>query len=100
MDTPRTIAVHAGVAHLAYGITLKDKKDFESPFAFDDYDLWFGNDFDFLLDTLIDDLLDDIESDITSVDSTNLSEAHSRQISAQASANETIARLSSITVCG
>ena len=87
MDTPRTIVIHAGVAHLAYGMALSDKKDFKSPLAFDDYDLWFGADFDYLLNELLDDLLDDIESDITSVDSTNLSEAASEQASAQSSAN-------------
>ena len=87
MDTPRTIVVHAGVAHLAYGMALSDKKDFKSPLAFDDYDLWFGADFDYLIDSLLDDLLDDIESDITSVDSTNLSEAASAQASAQSSAD-------------
>ena len=79
MDTPRTIVVHAGVAHLAYGMALSDKKDFKSPLAFDDYDLWFGSDFDFVIETLLEDILDDIESDITSVDSTNLSEAASEQ---------------------
>ena len=87
MDTPRTIVMHAGVAHLAYGMALSDKKDFKSPLAFDDYDLWFGADFDFILDQLLDDLLEDIESDITSVDSTNLSEAASEQMSAQSSAD-------------
>jgi Ca2+-binding RTX toxin-like protein len=83
----RTIALQAGMGHLAYGMALKDKKDFNSPLAFDDYDLWFGNDFNFLLDEIMDGLLLDIESDITSVDSTNLSEAHSAQESAQSSAN-------------
>ena len=87
MDTQRTIIVHAGVAHLAYGMALSDKKNFKNPLAFDDYDLWFGNDFDFFLGSIIDDLLDDIESDITSVDSTNLSEAASEQASAQSSAD-------------
>ena len=75
MDTQRSLAIHVGLAHLAYGITLDDKnRGFSSPLAFDDYDLWFGADFDFLLDQIMDDLLDEIESDITSVDSTNLSE--------------------------
>ena len=82
MDTSRSIILHAGVAHLAYGMALSDRKDFKSPLAFDDYDLWFGEDFDFLLEENIDDLLDEIESDITSVDSTNLSEAASEQASA------------------
>ena len=87
MDTSRSIILHAGVAHLAYGMALSDRKDFKSPLAFDDYDLWFGEDFDFLLEEIIDDLLDEIESDITSVDSTNLSEAASEQASAQSSAD-------------
>ena len=74
MDLPKTILTSAGVAHIAYATALKDRKDFKSPLAFDDYDLWFGNDFNYFLNNLFDDLLSDIESDITSVDSTNLSE--------------------------
>ena len=75
------------MGHLAYGMALSDKKNFSSPLAFDDYDLWFGSDFNFILDEIMDGLLEDIESDITSVDSTNLSEAASEQASAQSSAD-------------
>ena len=75
------------MAHLSYGLALKDEKDFKSPFAFDAYDLWFGSDFDLVLSELLDDFLDDIETDISSVDSSNLSEQHSAQISAQSSAD-------------
>ena len=57
MDTQRAIILHAGVAHLAYGMALSDRKDFKSPLAFDDYDLWFGSDFDYFMSELMDDLL-------------------------------------------
>ena len=75
------------MAHLSYGLALKDEKDFKSPFAFDAYDLWFGSDFDLVLSELMDSFLDEIETDISSVDSSNLSEQHSAQISAQSSAD-------------
>ena len=87
MDTLKTAQVASGLAHLTYGLALKDKQNFRSPFAFDAYDLWFGADFDFLIDSLLDDFLSDIETDISSVDSSNLSEQHSAQISAQSSAD-------------
>jgi hypothetical protein len=76
---PSQLSIHAGIAHLAYGIKNQDKQD---PFAFDAFDMWLGSDFDFLLDSWVEDTLREIESDITSVDSTNLSEADSRQRSA------------------
>jgi hypothetical protein len=80
--------VASGLTHLSYAVSFKDK-DFgqKSPFAFDAYDLWFGDDFNYILNSLLDDLLEDIETDISSVDSSNLSEADSAQISAQSSAN-------------
>ena len=81
MET-KVMGIHAGIAHLASGVNLADKGDFRSSLAFDDYDLWFSSDFDFLLDSWVEDTLREIESDITSVDSTNLSEADSRQRSA------------------
>ena len=87
MDIPRTIQVVTGIAHTAYGIGLKDKRAFDSPFAFDAYDMWFGADFDYILDELLDDFLSEIETDISSVDSSNLSEQHSEQISQQSSAD-------------
>ena len=87
MDIPRTVQVVTGIAHTAYGIGLKDKRDFSDPFAFDAYDMWFGADFEYILDELLEDFLKDIETDISSVDSTNLSEQHSEQISQQSSAD-------------
>ena len=60
MDIPRTIQVVTGIAHTAYGIGLKDKRAFDSPFAFDAYDMWFGADFDYILDELLDDFLGDV----------------------------------------
>lgn len=71
----KTLSVYSGIAHLAYGVTMSDKQ--KSSLDFDDYDLWFGNDFDWLLNSWLDDTLAEIESDITSVDSTNLSEQRS-----------------------
>lgn len=75
----------AGVAQLAYGV--KTTATFNSSFDFDDFDLWFDDDFNFVLDNWLEDALDAIASDITSVDSTNLSEARSEQMSAQSSAD-------------
>ena len=75
-------AVHAALTQISYGLDLSDKKDFKSDFDFDSQDLWFGIDFDFLIDNWMETILDEIASDISSVDSTNLSEAHSEQISA------------------
>ena len=77
--------INAGIAHLAYGVKTSDKQ--KELFAFDAYDLWFGNEFDWLLDNWIEETLGEIESDISSVDSTNLSEARSEQMSAQSSAD-------------
>ena len=81
------MGIHAGIAHLTCAINLADKDDFKSSLAFDDYDLWFGNDFDFMMENWMEDVLEEMESMISSVDSTNLSEAHSEQISAQSSAD-------------
>ena len=60
----------------AYGVDIQaeNSKDFKSPLAFDSYDLWLGDDFDYFLNNMIDVLLDDIESDLLSVWSTNKSE--------------------------
>lgn len=88
MDIPRTSQVVSAIAHTAYGIGMQDAdKHFKSPFAFDAYDLWFGEDFNFLLENILDELLDDIETDISSVDSSNLSEQASEQRSKQSSAD-------------
>jgi len=75
----------AGVTQLAYGIKTSDKS--KNAWDFNDYDLWFSDDFNYVLDNWLQNALDDIESDITSVDSTNLSEARSEQMSAQSSAD-------------
>jgi len=88
MDIPRTAQVVSAIAHTAYGIGMKDADNhFKSPFAFDAYDHWFGEDFDFLIANLLDDFLDQIETDISSVDSSNLSEQASEQLSQQSSAD-------------
>ena len=76
----RAIAMIApGVLTTAYGAAIRDPDDLnkDNAFAFDDYDLWFGNDFDYYLENLLDDLLSEIESVITSEISTNQSEAYS-----------------------
>ena len=72
----------------AYGVDIssKDSKDFKSPVAFDAYDLWLGDDYDYFLDNLLDNLFDDIEADLKSVWSSNLSEQESAQASAERSA--------------
>jgi len=88
MDITRTTQVVSAIAHTAYGIGMKESdRHFKSPLAFDSYDLWFGEDFNFLLTNILDDLLSDIETDISSVDSSNLSEQHSEQRSQQSSAD-------------
>ena len=73
-----SVASACGVLATAYGVAVRDPSDFKDAFAFDDYDLWFGGDFNYFLDELFDDILEEIESDITSVDSTNLSEQRSK----------------------
>ena len=67
-------SIHAGLTHLAYGVTVSDNTDFRSPLTFDSDELWFHHDFQHLMDNWLEDVLSEIESDITSVDSTNLSE--------------------------
>ena len=65
MKTPSNLATTAsGIVATAYGTVLKDLSDFKDPFAFDDYELWFGNDFDFLIDNIFDDIFLEIESNI------------------------------------
>ena len=92
MNTQRVATLHAAVAHIAYGIDVTNKDVFSSPFAYDNYDMWFGEDFDFIIAEMMDSFLREIESDITSVDSSNLSEAHSRQISLQECADRSAKR--------
>ena len=77
-----------GLCMTAYGVDIssKDSKDFKSPVAFDAYDLWLGDDYDYFLDNLLDNLFDDIEADLKSVWSSNLSEQESAQASAERSA--------------
>ena len=79
------LSINAAFAHLAYGVKTTDKQ--KDLFAFDTYDLWFGDDFNWLIDNWLEETLAEIETDISSVDSSNLSEAHSEQISAQSSAD-------------
>ena len=74
MDTPRTITICSGIAHLSYGVAVSD---FSNKLAFDPYDLWFSADYDYMIDNVLDGIFDVIESDITSVDSSNKSEAAS-----------------------
>ena len=81
MDLPRTIHLISGIAHTAYGTGLTDSRASKSPFAYNAYDLWFGEDFDYVINELLDGFLEDIETDISSVDSSNLSEQHSEQLS-------------------
>ena len=81
MET-KLVGVYAGITHLTYGVDLTDRADFKSKLAFDEQDLWFRNNFDFLMNNWMEQVLDEIAEDISSVDSTNLSEAHSEQISA------------------
>ena len=83
----RTTPMLAGIAHLAYGIKMETEFKGGSKLDFNDYDLWFDDDFNFILSNWLEDTLAEIESDITSVDSTNLSEARSEQMSAQSSAD-------------
>jgi hypothetical protein len=96
MNTQK-LSISTGLAVQSYGVTVKDKNRFASPFAFDAYDEWFGRDFDFLLNSLFDSMLDEIESDITSVDSTNLSEQRSADMSAQSSANRAARKKAGLT---
>ena len=63
-----------GIVGSAYGLNIQDPRDFKDPFAFNDYDLWFGDDFDFFIDELLDDVLDEIADDLESVRSSNWSE--------------------------
>ena len=83
------LAVYAGMTHLAYGAdtSAEDRKDWRTPYEYDDFDNWFQSDFDFVLESLMDGILSSIESDILSKDSTNLSEQRSAQRSAQESAD-------------
>ena len=78
-----------GLCMTAYGVDIssKDSKDFKSPVAFDAYDLWLGDDYDYFLDNLLDRFFDEIEADLKSVWSSNLSEQESAQASAQRSAD-------------
>ena len=85
----QNLAIYSGLTHMAYGagIATGDRKDWRTPYEYDDFDNWFETDFDFVIDNLLDGILSDIESDIKSKDSTNLSEQRSAQRSAQESAD-------------
>lgn len=84
MNNNKNLATVSGIAHIAYGVHVDPKKD---PFAFDDYDLWFGNDFDWIINELFEDVFADLEEIISSDWSTNLSEALSAKNSLLESAD-------------
>ena len=67
---------------VSYGIELKDTDEFTSPIAFDAFDTWLGEDFDYFIENILDGFFDTIESDLLSIWSTNLSEQQSQQASA------------------
>ena len=83
-------AVDIGIVGSAYGVNIQDPSDFKDPFAYNDYDLWFGEDFDFFIDELLEDVLADLEDEIESVRSSNISEQRSQQSSAQSSADREV----------
>ena len=68
----------AGILCTAYGVSMQD---YTSPYDFNEYELWFGNDFDYVLDNILEDFLDDIESKLSSDKSSNYSEQISQQLS-------------------
>ena len=87
MDMKLT-GVAVSLIETAYCLQTHDlRKDSQRSYDYDDYDLWFDQDFEYLLRYSLEALLQDIESDITSDWSTNESEQLSAQISAQMSAD-------------
>ena len=65
----------SGIIFVAYGIQVEDRsRSKDNAFAFNEYDLWFGRDFDWVIDNMMNNIWDEIESDITSDWSTNESE--------------------------
>ena len=69
-----TATTASGIIYVAYGIQVEDSIKRKDPFAFNDYDLWFGRDFDWIINNMMNSVWDEIESDITSDWSTNESE--------------------------
>ena len=67
MVLPNTICITSGIAHLSYGVAVSKEEHVQSPLAFDFYDMWFSEDYDFIIDNILDGIFDEIESDITSV---------------------------------
>ena len=77
METHNTLYFVKYLPLVSYGIELKDTDEFKSPLAFDAFDTWLGEDFDYFIENLFDGFLDEIESDLLTVWSTNLSEQQS-----------------------
>lgn len=67
----KTVAAASGVAHLAYGVLIDLQDD---PLAYNEYDLWFGDDYNYLLENQLEDFLYFVEKDIEDVNSSNESE--------------------------
>ena len=70
----KNIAAASGVVHLAYGVLVEKEEAWESPYAFDEYDLWFGDDYNYFLDNQLEDFFVFVEEDIEDVRSSNYSE--------------------------
>ena len=64
----------ASIVLTTHGIVVQEPHDFESPFALTEEELWFDDDFKFMLKYVYEQFLEEIESDITSDWSTNESE--------------------------
>lgn len=62
MKAPPNTAAYSGIIHLAYGVHI-ERTD---PFALDDYDLWFGNDFNYVVTDLFNSVFDIIEEQVSS----------------------------------
>ena len=75
VTTFTTATTASGVIYAAYGIQVEDNRTTKSSaFDFNEYDLWFGQDFDWIISNMMEHVFDEIKSDITSDWSTNLSE--------------------------
>ena len=75
------------ITYSAYGVDILDAGANPSPLQFDAFDLWLGDDFDYVLDNILDNFFNEIEADLKEVWSTNKSEQESAQLSAQRSAD-------------
>ena len=65
MKTHAYVSLASGTIFMAYAIDVEDKRsknksksEIHDPLAFDLYDLWLGNDFNFVIDELLDELFD------------------------------------------